>query len=438
MKATEFLKPHLNTNAGTIQHLFLEEIKKGNCLLEWSEITSTYKNHTAKLSVSSDAIAIGEPNDWVRINLTATCEQQIADFLGVSMITSKISNLIYKQADVKLTPCTQNPDKYMELVSRMIQHHNAVEEKRDGKKGLISTVGKDWVLSNLIVKKAHAINHGWQLPDGKIIQNLGTKHNRFHIDYSQVGRFVKRTINVDGQEMDIRDVLVDPVLSYLISDEGPLKFVRYVEVPEDRKEDFDNMPAWKDRTLSLGQRAVLFSLNEMKNGVCETPPGSNTSPRIKEYLAPTCRRKTGEYLHLSSGNWCAASANFAANECAFPYEEDGSETIPHGYYASGIEIEEAAKANQTWRDISLVKSGTWFPEVGDLVILERDNPTIIGDEWIRHVCRVEWFDKSTLDIQTIGGNEGGTWHQTKRNINDNSPSGPNRKILGFVEYPRKK
>lgn len=193
-------------------------------------------------------------------------------------------------------------------------------------------------------------------------------------------------------------------------------------------------PPWRDPHLTLGERCVLWSLEESRL-VREDPPGSNDGERIREYFAPAYRYETGKLLvelGITHGNWCAVSACAAARACAF-----GGETIPHPYCASGIELERAAKTQprSAWRTVEQVLSGEWTPRVGDLVLLDRDDPKVRGDEWQRHVTRISVW-RGDGSYRAVGGNEGQCWRETERHVRDADVSGPRRAIKGFIEYPR--
>lgn len=171
---------------------------------------------------------------------------------------------------------------------------------------------------------------------------------------------------------------------------------------------------WQDRSVSLGERCVRFSLAELDAGVCELPHGSNTSPRIREYLAPCARRATGQMLGLTAAEWCAAAACFAQRECLLPGEAGA-----HGYFAAGFEIEQSAQSVGTWR---AARSG-YQPQRGDLAIFKRGAAL-----WMRHVCRVETVPDSSGAFRTIGGNEDSGWRLTPRHMTDSQ-------LLGFVALP---
>ena len=174
---------------------------------------------------------------------------------------------------------------------------------------------------------------------------------------------------------------------------------------------------WHDPTLPLGARLIDWYQSEKAAGVREVPDGSNTSPRIREYLAICRRRGTEVPLGLTAGAWCAAMASFGLDQVARP-----GEWYPPPR-AAGIEMEEDAKANGSWRPMAQFHSGDWVPEPGDLVICQR------GTGWERHVCA--FVERVGDRIATIGGNESNIVGVSLRPI-----AGGTEPILGFVELDR--
>lgn len=161
-----------------------------------------------------------------------------------------------------------------------------------------------------------------------------------------------------------------------------------------------DIPAWLDPALPYGERMVLWSRAEMAAGVVEVPPGSNTGPRIREYLAG-CERN-GAKLGLSAGAWCAAAAGMAAHEAALPTD------TPLPWRAAGLDVIGDLQARDAWHP----HPTDYVPKVGDLAIFRRVSPA-----WGRHVCRVTaWHGGGKF--QTIGGNEAGAWRLTERDVAD--------------------
>lgn len=61
--------------------------------------------------------------------------------------------------------------------------------------------------------------------------------------------------------------------------------------------------------MTYGERAARVALAELARGVVETPPGSNTSPRIREYQAATTLGGTGWPWCSAFLIWCWKSAS---------------------------------------------------------------------------------------------------------------------------------
>ncbi len=195
------------------------------------------------------------------------------------------------------------------------------------------------------------------------------------------------------------------------------------ELPEDTEPDMPHKPStppWRSPHLTIGERAVAFSLAEHEAGVQEVPPGSNAGPRIAEYFTPATR--DGGPLGIRSGNWCVAAAMYAERASLLDGEEM---TLP--YTVSGVEVQRDAAQRGLWRPVDVVRTGGWTPKVGDLVVLDRGNG-LPRTKWWRHVCRVMEAPDGGSVFRTIDGNSGVGWAERRRDL-----FAP--KLLGFVELP---
>lgn len=229
----------------------------------------------------------------------------------------------------------------------------------------------------------------------------------------QSGNFVVRIKNVRDKDTDEHTAA--------LCEWGP-EMVREALVPfltgvDPEAPTLKQAPPWRNPSLPLRERCLLLSLDEMR-WVREEPPGSNTSHRIREYLAGCISRDTGRQLGLRAASWCAASASWVALQCVL----DG-ERIPHSWRAAGVDIQKDARANGSWREAKLVRAGAWTPKPGDLAIFTRGDPR----SWTRHVARVESPPSAAGIFSTIGGNEDSQWRRTSRNLSD-------IELLGFVDY----
>lgn len=199
--------------------------------ITWLPVTSEARGRRAMIYVAADALKI----DGVRVNVTATTAQQIADLLGASLPTVMLVDLAWEQADVRCTPCLQPPGPQMASTGAMRRHSQAIDGKVSSRSGLIRTVGKDWVLHDrLLSREDVACNYGWPDPKApylswnneKVWQPLGTAHNRFHVDYSQTCTLVRRAMLVGEEEHCLLQVMQDSELSWLVSYDGAMRVTR--------------------------------------------------------------------------------------------------------------------------------------------------------------------------------------------------------------------
>lgn len=221
----------------------LDGISSGIVHCDWLPITSSINGHDATFYVCDDALYVDlDDGSRFRPQCTAAMTQQAADILGASMITAKISDLAYQQADVVLEaqPLPAGPD--MVTTTKSKQYNALVEKKRAGRTGLIRDCGKAWILHNAIVPVVigarGAVNYGFYSKSApytnkmnqKLWQNCGFRHNLQHQDYSQTVILMSGECMVDGNEMKVLDVMLDKELSYLLNYEGVVKYTRQLGV----------------------------------------------------------------------------------------------------------------------------------------------------------------------------------------------------------------
>jgi len=88
----------------------VDAVRRGIALpISWVPVRTQIPGHKALVYVASDTLRFGEdgPNanpdnwDWIRIAVTPTTAQRIADQRGVLLPTDKILDLVHAQADVE-------------------------------------------------------------------------------------------------------------------------------------------------------------------------------------------------------------------------------------------------------------------------------------------------------------------------------------------------
>lgn len=218
------------------ENAIVEQILSGNvpsrmriwCTIKLEAQCPDGRRRTAQLQVLPDCLAVGSDTDSIRVCLTPQSAQKVADALECLLPTPRITDEIHRQADLKVQPDPLTHER--ESIATMIRHSRILDARtrRAAPDTLIAGGKKDVVLTNRLLERSGRVAiYGWHHPDGRPIQPLTTVHTDRYVDYSHGIRLVRRAMKVDGRDADLADVLQDPVLFALVSDEGPLKVIRY-------------------------------------------------------------------------------------------------------------------------------------------------------------------------------------------------------------------
>lgn len=179
------------------------------------------------LCVLSDYLSIGSEDDFLRVPMGLDSALAVAAHFGFTLPTRRIVDLIYRQATVHLQPQPLPPGDTMRSTATYLQHQALVAQQQalQGASTGALTAGhkKDLVLSpRLWAEPGRVAIYGWHRSVGAPIQPLSTVHGARYADYSHGVRLVGRTVWLDGVPRSIFDLLADPLLAPLLSDEGPL------------------------------------------------------------------------------------------------------------------------------------------------------------------------------------------------------------------------
>lgn len=189
--------------------------------------------HPLRYHALPDYLAIGSDQDFVRIPMSPATAQAIADATGTQLPTRRMVDQIYAAADVQLTPQPLPAGPRMMSNDYYREHQARVEAQRarlDAPLGAL-TAGdkKDLVATNRLDAHPDRVAiYGWHQPGGRPIQGLSTVHEASYADYSHGARLIAGEVLVDGQPRRIADVLADPLLAPLLSDEGVIRDPRVV------------------------------------------------------------------------------------------------------------------------------------------------------------------------------------------------------------------
>ena len=181
--------------------------------------------HHVKWEVMPDYLAVGSDTDFCRVPVNPRTAQRIAFMTGGSLLTSEMSDRIYEAAEVKLAPFNYVPvGNANELVQKFCDHNAMIEKQlaeAGGKHGqLVAGIKKDVILSwKLAGREDRVFIYGWHKPDGKPIQPSYGGHVWWYVDYSHGIRLANDQVMVDGRICLLSDLLKDPLMYCLFSDE---------------------------------------------------------------------------------------------------------------------------------------------------------------------------------------------------------------------------
>jgi hypothetical protein len=235
MSGTEFIASLPDAAGDQRNSMILNAANQGLLVVEWAPITSTVGEHTATFNVCKDAAFIlQDDGSRFRVPACAKLEQQVADILQVSLLTSKIMDLRYDQADFKVNAAILPASPQMINTSASTTWNAKLEAKRNGNTGLFADTGKPFVLDNRIAVSMGAVLYGFfdtnapylSKMNQKLWQTLSDRHMATYSDYSSTMMFMQTSCTVDGQSMQVTDVMGDTELSSLLNYDGVLKYTR--------------------------------------------------------------------------------------------------------------------------------------------------------------------------------------------------------------------
>ena len=236
-----FIQKIFALNLATRDALIAKEFLAGNTpsfLRKLCTVTVTNvangKTNVGTFFVAPEYLAIGSDENNFLAPISPSTAQHIADKLDCVLPTRKMVDAIYSAAAVKLTPLPIPPTSAMTTVPIFAQHNETVRAQRMALTNahplgaLVAGHKKDVVVTARLASVTNKIAiYGWHQANGKAIQPLYLGHVAAWVDYSQCIRLVAQTMMVNGEKKSISEILADPKLCDLISDEGVVTSARY-------------------------------------------------------------------------------------------------------------------------------------------------------------------------------------------------------------------
>ncbi len=185
----------------------------------------------ATIFVMPDYLSIGSDQDFLLIPVNLHTALEIAGRLGFILPTKKMVDQIVQQSNFRFSPQPLPACSQMRSTAYYLKHNQMIMEQRSASgcplDALVSGHKKDVVLTNRLEKAIGKIAiYGWHRLSGLPIQPLSTVHGANYADYSHGIRLVSETVLIDGKPWSIYDVLEDPKLAAVLSDEGPMPGIR--------------------------------------------------------------------------------------------------------------------------------------------------------------------------------------------------------------------
>jgi hypothetical protein len=202
---------------------FLRKLKPVK-LLQWSK---SGRLLSATIFVTPDYLAIGSQADFIRVPMNYHTARKVATQFGFILPTRRVVDAIYNQSENHFTPQPLPPGPQMCSIGYYQRHNKKILQQRYARAialgELVSGHKKDVIITNRLRRKSGRVAiYGWHRADGKPIQPLSTVHGAGYADYSHGIRLVSEKVLIDGKLCSVYDILEDPELAPLLSDEGPM------------------------------------------------------------------------------------------------------------------------------------------------------------------------------------------------------------------------
>ena len=239
MTGSEFAKSVLSMSGSKREQAILAQILKGNLpdfLRYLKPVQLIEKLEDGKLTIATifvtpDYLAIGSDDDFLSIPMNLYTAVEVALNFGFTLPTKKMVDAIFSQSFFHLTPQPMAPGPQMSSTQYYVNHNRKIRKQRLSLgcplDTLISGTKKDVILTNHLARSLGKIAiYGWHHFSGVPIQPLTTVHSASYADYSHGIRLVSDIVLINGEPRSIYDVLEDPRLACVLSDEGTIPKAR--------------------------------------------------------------------------------------------------------------------------------------------------------------------------------------------------------------------
>lgn len=248
LEGSEFVNQVTGLSIIAREQAAVEEILAGNIpsfarKLREINITRTIGGTSYELELYAvcDYMAIGSDQDYFYIPMTPSTAQYLADTLGYILPTKNIVDEIYNSAEIKLTPKPIPPSPAMTTVPVFWQHTDSIKQQfaeagiDRSADNIIGGSKKDVIISNKIYSAdrtyERVVIYGWHWGINNPIQPVYNGHIAAYADYSHGVRLVLNHAILNGDSVQVVDILKDTHLWSLLSNEGVISKPFYPPSP---------------------------------------------------------------------------------------------------------------------------------------------------------------------------------------------------------------
>ncbi len=181
--------------------------------------------------VLPDYLALGSNSDYFLMPMTPILAQKLSNSLDYMLPTKQMVDQIWSNASIKLSPSPITASPQMTTIPVMWDHNVTVNAQRAEKLNeyplgaLVAGHKKDVIISNRIYGNStkRVVIYGWHYLNGTPIQPVYAGHGESYADYSHGIRLVRDSVLINNQLYRISEVLQNPAIASLFSDEGAIR-----------------------------------------------------------------------------------------------------------------------------------------------------------------------------------------------------------------------
>ncbi|HDP98800.1 MAG TPA: hypothetical protein ENN22_06410 [bacterium] len=244
IEGSEFVNRVTDLSIIDRERAVVSEILSGNMpsfsrKLKAVKINKTINGNSYELIFYSgcDYMAIGSDQDYFYIPMTPSTAQYLADSINCTLPTKKMVDIIYSRAEFKLRPQPIPPSDTMITVPVFWQHTDSIKQQFTqlgfdrSADSIVGGTKKDIIISNKIYSSdrnyQRVVIYGWHLSENNPIQPVYNGHIAMYADYSHGVRLISNLAFLNGDSIQIDDILMDSSLWLLLSSEGVINKPHY-------------------------------------------------------------------------------------------------------------------------------------------------------------------------------------------------------------------